>query len=208
MNENGIVNEKKPELIVFAGPNGSGKSTITDVLRPPFATYINQDEIKKFLHCTDMEALEISLKQKNEQLKKRNDFCFETVLSSHYNLDFIKKAKDAGYFVRCYFIITVDPLINVTRVKLRVESGGHDVPTDKIISRYDKSLDNIQKVIPLCDVCHIYDNSYTAEEEKPYRIFKKRKEQCFYHENSDWLLEDIQALTGVEVMEQKDLNMY
>ena len=168
MNEKDIVNVKKPELIIFAGPNGSGKSTITDVLRPSYATYINQDEIKKFLHCSDMEALEISLKQKNEQLEKRNDFCFETVLSSHYNVDFIQKCKEAGYFVRCYYIITVDPLINVIRVKLRVESGGHDVPVNKIISRYDKSLDNICKILPLCDVCHIYDNSYTAEEGKPH----------------------------------------
>lgn len=208
MNEKDIVNVKKPELIIFAGPNGSGKSTITDVLRPSFATYINQDEIKKFLHCSDMEALEISLKQKNQQLENRNDFCFETVLSSHYNVDFIQKCKEAGYFIRCYYIITVDPLINVTRVKLRVESGGHDVPINKIISRYDRSLDNIHRVLPLCDVCHIYDNSYTTEGGKPHRIFKKRKEQCFYHENIDWLLEDIKALTRVADMQQKDLNMY
>lgn len=188
MNAKDIVNVKKPELIIFAGPNGSGKSTITDVLRPSFATYINQDEIKKFLHCSDMEALEISLKQKNEQLENRNDFCFETVLSSHYNVDFIQKCKEAGYFVRCYYIITVDPLINVTRVKLRVESGGHDVPINKIISRYD--------------------NSYTTEGGNPHRIFKKRKEKCFYHENNDWFLEDIQALTGITDIQQKDLNMY
>lgn len=208
MNGKDIANEKKPELIIFAGPNGSGKSTITDVLRPSFTTYINQDEIKKFLHCSDIEALEISLKQKDEQLKNRNNFCFETVLSSHYNVDFIEKCKKTGYFIRCYYIITVDPLINVTRVKLRVESGGHDVPVDKIISRYDKSLDNIHKILPLCDICHIYDNSYTTEEGKPYRIFKKRKEQCFYHENTDWHLEDIKALTEVDDMQQKDLNMY
>lgn len=109
MNGKDIANEKKPELIIFAGPNGSGKSTITDVLRPSFTTYINQDEIKKFLHCSDIEALEISLKQKDEQLKNRNNFCFETVLSSHYNVDFIEKCKKTGYFIRCYYIITVDP---------------------------------------------------------------------------------------------------
>ena len=100
------------------------------------------------------------------------------------------------------------PLINVTRVKLRVESGGHDVPTEKIISRYDKSLDNIHRILPLCDVCHIYDNSYTTEQGKLHRIFKKRKAKYFYHENNDWFLEDIQALTGITDIEQQDLNMY
>lgn len=100
------------------------------------------------------------------------------------------------------------PLINVARVKLRVKSGGHDVPINKIISRYDKSLDNIHRILPLCDVCHIYDNSYTTEEARPHRIFKKRKEKYFYHENHDWLLEDIQALTKIRDIQQKDLNMY
>lgn len=28
------MNNKKPEIIIFAGPNGSGKSTITEVLKP------------------------------------------------------------------------------------------------------------------------------------------------------------------------------
>lgn len=59
----------------------------------------------------------------------------------------------------------------------------------------------------MCDICHIYDNSYTTEGGKTHRIFKKRKEQCFYHENTDWHLEDIKALTEIADMQQKDLNM-
>ena len=47
--------QKKPEIIVFAGPNGSGKSTITKlakIIKP----YINADDIKSSLHCSDIEA--------------------------------------------------------------------------------------------------------------------------------------------------------
>ena len=47
------------------------------------------------------------------------------------------RAKEKGYFVRCYYVLTADPAINVLRVKSRVAAGGHDVPEDKIISRYD-----------------------------------------------------------------------
>ncbi len=46
---------KKPEIIVFAGPNGSGKSTFTELLRPP-VDYINADEIKINLKCSDLAA--------------------------------------------------------------------------------------------------------------------------------------------------------
>lgn len=48
--------QKKPEIIVFAGPNGSGKSTITKlakIIKP----YINADDIKSSLHCSDIEKL-------------------------------------------------------------------------------------------------------------------------------------------------------
>ena len=47
--------KKKPEVVVFAGPNGSGKSTFTELLKPPI-DYINADEIKKSLKCSDLEA--------------------------------------------------------------------------------------------------------------------------------------------------------
>lgn len=52
-----------------------------------------------------------------------------------------------------------DPAINVYRVKSRVESGGHDVPEDKIVSRYDRALELVKYVVEVSDICHIYDNS-------------------------------------------------
>ena len=70
------------------------------------------------------------------------DFTFETVLSSHYNLDILKKAKSEGYFIKCIFVLTVDPEINVQRVATRAASGGHDVEKKAISDRYYKSLDN------------------------------------------------------------------
>ena len=121
---------KKPEIIVFAGPNGSGKSTFTDLLKPP-VDYINADEIKKNLKCDDLTAAQIAEKQREDHLKNREDFCFETVMSTPRNLNLLQRAKDAGYFIRCYYILTVDPFINVYRVKSRVAEGGHDVVTKK-----------------------------------------------------------------------------
>ena len=127
------------------------------------------------------------------------DFCFETVLSTDRNLKLLQKAKEKGYFVRCYYILTIDPMINVLRVKARVAAGGHDVPEEKIISRYGKTLALIKEVVKVCDICHIYDNSG----DKPIRIFKKRKTELFYEECPDWHFEDIAALTGVREMKEK-----
>ena len=93
-------------------------------------------------------------------------------------------------------------MINVWRVKARVESGGHDVPEEKIIARYDKALALVKDLVKVCDICHIYDNSAS----RPFRIFKKRKGQVFFDECDDWRYEDICALTDISDMERKNLN--
>lgn len=194
---------KRPEIIVFAGPNGSGKSTITQTLRPVDFDYINADEIQRALHCTNLEAAKAAECLREEHLEQNRSFCFETVLSTRRNLELLRRAKDKGFFIRCYYILTVDPLINVARVRSRVLSGGHDVPENKIKDRYDRALNLIPELVSVCDVCHIYDNS-TA---KPYRIFKKRKEMFLYCSLSRlWLKEDIALLTGIKKMEYSSLN--
>lgn len=164
----------KPEIVVFAGPNGSGKSTFTETLKPA-VDYINADEIKKNLKCSDLEAAEIAERQREEHLQAMQEFCFETVLSTERNIKFLKKAKEKGFFIRCYYVLTADPMINVYRVKTRVQAGGHDVPEEKIISRYDKALALVKEIVDISDICHIYDNS----EEMPFRIFKNEKTNIF-----------------------------
>lgn len=192
---------KKPEIVIFAGPNGSGKSTFTQLLKPPM-DYINADEIKKTLKCSDLEAAQLAEKQREEHLEQMREFCFETVMSTERNLNLLQRAREKGYFIRCYYILTADSMINVWRVKARVESGGHDVPEEKIVARYDRALAQVKDVVKVCDICHIYDNS----DSKPFRIFKKRKEKMFFDECNDWQYADICALTDITDMEQKNLN--
>lgn len=184
--------QKKPEIIVFAGPNGSGKTTITKLAKK-IEPYINADDIKNALHCSDLYAAQTATKMREENLNKKISFTFETVLSTRRNLDLLIKAKNEGYFIRCIYVLTVDPQINVYRVKQRFANGGHDVPEEKIISRYHNAFSLIPELIQVCDVCHIYDNSLT-----PFRIFKKRKTEYFFWENNLWSKNKIEELTGIE----------
>lgn len=196
------LTNRKPEIIVFAGPNGSGKSTITQLFHIDI-DYINADDIKKSNLCSDMEAAVKAEQMREDHVARRKDFCFETVMSTDRNLKLLKKAKDKGFFIRCVYIITALPEINVMRVHQRTLQGGHSVPEDKIISRYYRALSLIKEVVPICDICHIYDNSG----DEPYRIFKKRKTEYFYDESDFWSLEEIQALTGISNLENRDLNI-
>lgn len=183
--------QKKPEIIVFAGPNGSGKSTITrmaNIIEP----YINADDIKRTNYCTDLEAAIMADEKRNALIDNNESFTFETVLSTDRNLKLLKRAKEKGYFIRCIYVLTANPQINVSRVFVRTQSGGHSVPKEKILSRYDKALKLIPELLEVCDVCHIYDNS-----DEPARIFKKRKSEYFYWENPFWKKADIESLTKI-----------
>lgn len=196
--------KRKPEVVVFAGPNGSGKSTITCMLKPTHMSYINADEIKQALDCDNLEAAKIADKQREEHVAEHKSFCFETVMSTDRNLNLLKRAKEEGFFIRCYYVLTAFPELNVARVASRVAAGGHDVPPDKIRKRYFKALALVPELIPVCDVCHIYDNTTDV----PFRIFKKRKENFWYcTEPKLWRKADIIKLTGIKNPQKAALNI-
>jgi len=88
--------EYLPEVIVFAGPNGSGKSTITKLAKT-IGKYINADDIKRTNLCTDLEAAQQAEALREQAVKNRADFTFETVLSTERNLNLLKKAKEKGF---------------------------------------------------------------------------------------------------------------
>ncbi len=150
--------KQQPKLIIIAGPNGSGKTTITNqILKHHWiegCVYINPDNIakEKFGDWNDSEsvlkAAKFSTEWRDNCIAKKESLIFETVLSSQEKIDFLIKAKEAGYFSRLFFIGTNDPTINASRVTKRVLENGHDVPIQKIISRYYKSIANCCVVTP------------------------------------------------------------
>jgi len=95
-------------------------------------------------------------------LEKRASFTFETVMSAPDKVELLKTAKQLGYRTYLYYIATNDPEINIARVQQRVQKGGHDVPKDKIVSRYTRSLKNLSKAIEHSDRAYLFDNSGDA----------------------------------------------
>jgi predicted ABC-type ATPase len=66
------------------------------------------------------------------------------VLSAPDKLDFIARARRAGYFTRIFFVSTSDPRINAARVAGPIMQGGHTVPIEKTVSRYARSMANLR----------------------------------------------------------------
>ena len=160
---------KKPVLCIVAGPNGSGKTTTTEqLLKNEWGAdsfYINPDNIakEKFGDWNSSDAVLKAAREatrlRYECLEKGVDFVFETVFSSGEKMDFLRKAKEAGFFIRIFYVCTESPLININRIAQRYLNGGHEVPISKTISRYFGSLRNLKEAIKIADRVYLYDNS-------------------------------------------------
>ena len=112
-------------------------------------------------------------------------------------LDFISRAKDAGFFIRLFFVGTDDPSINAKRVAMRVMEGGHDVPIPKIIARYTRSLACCYFAAWLADRTYVYDNS--VDDSRARLLFRASEGRLVktYGEINPWAREIAQRLLPV-----------
>lgn len=96
---------------------------------------------------------------RQQLLKNALSFSYETVMSNENKIDFLKKAKRAGYKVYLYYFATEDPLINIDRIRIRVRQKGHDVDKAVVEKRYYKSLKNLKPAIRASDRAYLFDTS-------------------------------------------------
>ena len=154
----------KPFCTILAGPNGSGKSSIYEKLQPP-GKFVNADEIAKALpadlegSARQVKAGRLAIDRINKLIDAKEDFTFETTLSSQHSLGVMERAKAAGFHVSILFVALDKPERNVERVQFRVADGGHDIPTDTIIRRYEASFRNLSKALQIVDEGVLIDNS-------------------------------------------------
>jgi predicted ABC-type ATPase len=202
---------EKPKLLIIAGPNGSGKTTFTRLLLGHHwseeCLFINPDDIAQN-EFGDWNSPEAVIKAANrasdlreECLVNNRSMLVETVLSTNEKIDFIRRAKDAGFFIRVFFIGTDTPEINALRVARRVLEGGHEVPIGKIIKRYFSSMRMCVYAAALADRLYVNDNSIDGE--SPELLFRTQAGKLYKKYPSlaahDWAKEILKQLRGLEV---------
>ena len=142
-----------------------------------------------------MKAANLADQMREECLLKRGDLAFETVLSIEAKVDFIKRAKDAGYFIRIFFVSTDAPSINAARITNRVLEGGHSVPIDKIIDRYYRSLSYSLDAALLSDRAYFYDNTPEGQDPKlEFKMVEGTLSKIYSQSSYDWVHDLINAL--------------
>lgn len=155
-----------PVLHVVAGPNGAGKSTFYDkVLHPTTGLpLVNADLIAAehwpgdtAAHAYD--AASLAEQARDQLIAERQSFVAETVFSRPSKVDLIQRARGAGYHTTIHVLLVPEDGA-VARVADRVANDdGHDVPEDKIRSRYRRLWEYIAAGIAIADTTYVYDNS-------------------------------------------------
>ncbi|MEW6271193.1 MAG: zeta toxin family protein [Thermodesulfobacteriota bacterium] len=162
-------------LIVIAGSNGAGKSTFFDLfLRRKGFRFVNADVIAAGLAGDDPASLgyraaQLADIERRALIARGDTFVMETVLSDPHGakLTLLRDAKAAGYRVAFVFIGIDGPELSSARVMQRVAQGGHDVPEDKLLARFPRTLANARAALELADAGWVFDN---GNADGPFRL--------------------------------------
>lgn len=156
-----------PTYTIFAGVNGCGKTSIYKSI------YYDENKEEKRINTDEMVARVGSWRDKSLQLRCAREavklikeyltngtsFNQETTLCGKSIIRNINIAKSKGFYIVMNYIGVENPEIAKERVKLRVSKGGHGIPEEDIERRYYESLENLNKIIEVCDEVNIYDNT-------------------------------------------------
>lgn len=201
-----MMGRGQPRLLVIAGPNGAGKTTVTErgLAHIWFdgCEYLNPDLIARDLFgswddgAAVLKAAQWAEQRRRACLEEGRSLAFETVFSAPDKVEFVREAKERGYFCRLFFVGTASPTINAARVARRVMQGGHDVPISKIISRYATSLAQCATIAAEVDRLYLYDNS--MDERDPRLVLRAANGQLVktYGDLPDWVAPVVSRLIG------------
>jgi predicted ABC-type ATPase len=161
----------RPRLWIVGGPNGSGKSTFYDstliedfgravwIINPDILTQfiLEQEQLK--LEEANLQAVERIMAWLRASLLTHHTVGVETVLSTDKYRALVEEAKGYGFEVRLVFVMLATPDLNIERVRRRVRKGGHNVPEEKIVSRFHRSLGQLPWFLEAADRAYVFDNS-------------------------------------------------
>ena len=154
--------DRRPIVVAIAGPNGAGKTTSYHAhLQPAGLRFVNADVLAVELDLDPYAAAGMADAVRRELVRQRESFVFETVFSDSAGekLGFLKATAQAGYSTILCFIGIDGPDVSEQRVAMRVSQGGHDVPPEKLIARFPRTLLNLTNALRELPHVWVFDNS-------------------------------------------------
>jgi predicted ABC-type ATPase len=150
----------KKKIIIVGGANGVGKTTFAYQYRDEHGIdYLGADEIARTEEISDLEAGKEFFRRLEGYLSRNQSVIIESTLSGLGLLKHLERFKIKGYSLHIVYVFLESPLICKRRIKARVQKGGHDIPSDDVERRYQRSLRNfLRTYLPLADAWQIFYN--------------------------------------------------
>lgn len=168
--------DQRPLIVAVTGPNGAGKTTFHHAhLKPAGLRFINADVLALELDMESYTAARVAGTLRSALVEQGESFVFETVFSDPVGdkLAFLKDAAARGYTVILCFIGIAGPEVSEQRVAIRVSQGGHDVPSEKLITRYPRTMANLQSAIRELPHVWIFDNDDMREPFRKVAVYEQ-----------------------------------
>src|SRR4249920_2228510 len=160
--------QRARRCIVIAGPNGSGKTTFAREFLPQHAGivhFVNADLIASGLsplkpQLAALAAGRLFLKELDRLAKARANFAFESTLSGRTHVPRLRRWKARGYRIEIVFLKIKSPQLALRRIAARVRQGGHDVPRNDVLRRFERGWVYFHTHYrTVADAWSVYDNS-------------------------------------------------
>lgn len=187
---NSPIDHQRPLIVAVTGPNGAGKTTFYHShLKPAGLRFINADVLAMELNMESYTAARVAGSLRNALLEQGESFVFETVFSDPVGdkLTFLKDAVARGYTVILCFIGISSPEMSEQRVAMRVSQGGHDVPLEKLVTRYPRTLSNLQSAIRELPYVWIFDNDDLREPFRKVAVYEQGRRTFEEKPTPKWL---------------------
>ena len=122
-------------------------------------------------------------------MEQRESFVFETVFSDPVGdkLTFLQEAAATGYNVVLCFIGISGPEVSEERVAMRVSQGGHDVPSEKLVARFPRTLANLKTAIRDLPQVWIFDNDDLRTPFRQVAVFESGQRVNLNEPVPEWL---------------------
>lgn len=157
---------------IIGGVNGVGKSSLSGTLaaeRNDLGIIIDTDKITAELGEGKISGGKAAISQIADCLEKGVNFTQETTLSGKRILKTICAARQKDYYIRLYYIGISSAEESLKRIKNRVEKGGHDIPREDVMRRYENRFRDLAEILPYCNEARFYDNENGFSEKAEYK---------------------------------------
>lgn len=157
---------------IIGGVNGVGKSSFTGVLKSrttDLGVIVDVDKITAQMGGKALEGGKRAIRIMEDCMRDGVSFTQETTLSGHRPKAAAKRAKEAGYYIRLYYVGLDTAEESKRRIVNRVARGGHNIGAEDVDRRFAVRWEALRAVLPFCDEAAFYDNDNGFVEVAAYR---------------------------------------